>query len=36
MSDSDLQTTIDEAWETRDNINLETTGEIREAVEEII
>jgi 2,3,4,5-tetrahydropyridine-2,6-dicarboxylate N-succinyltransferase len=36
MSDSDLQTTIDEAWETRDNINLETTGEIREAVEEAL
>ena len=36
MSYSDLQTTIDDAWEARDTINLETTGEIREAVEEAI
>ena len=33
MSHSDLQTTIDDAWEARDTINLKTTGEIREAVE---
>ena len=36
MSYSDLQTTIDDAWEARDTINLETTGEIREAVEEAL
>jgi 2,3,4,5-tetrahydropyridine-2-carboxylate N-succinyltransferase len=36
MSHSDLQNTIDEAWEARDTINLETTGEIREAVEEAL
>ncbi len=36
MSHSDLQTTIDAAWEARDTINLETTGEVREAVEEAV
>jgi 2,3,4,5-tetrahydropyridine-2-carboxylate N-succinyltransferase len=36
MSHSDLQTTIDAAWEARDTINLETTGEVREAVEEAL
>lgn len=36
MSQSDLQTTIDAAWEARDTINLETTGAVREAVEEAL
>ncbi len=33
MSHSDLQATIDAAWEARDTVNLETTGDIRDAVE---
>jgi 2,3,4,5-tetrahydropyridine-2,6-dicarboxylate N-succinyltransferase len=33
MSTTDLQTTIDAAWEARDTINLETTGDVRDAVE---
>ena len=33
MSTDSLQATIDEAFEARDNINPETTGEIRDAVE---
>lgn len=33
---SDLQTTIDNAWEARDTVNLETTGEIRDAVNEAL
>ncbi len=33
MSHSDLQATIDTAWEARDTINLETTGAVREAIE---
>jgi 2,3,4,5-tetrahydropyridine-2-carboxylate N-succinyltransferase len=36
MSHSNLQTTINDAWEARDTINLETTGVIREAVEEAL
>lgn len=36
MSHNDLQITIDEAWEAREAINLKTTGEIREAVEEAL
>ncbi|MBT4934275.1 MAG: 2,3,4,5-tetrahydropyridine-2,6-dicarboxylate N-succinyltransferase [Rhodospirillaceae bacterium] len=36
MSNSDLQNTIDDAWEDRDTISLETTGEVREAVEEAL
>jgi 2,3,4,5-tetrahydropyridine-2,6-dicarboxylate N-succinyltransferase len=36
MSHSDLQTTIDAAWEARDTINLETTGEVREAVNDAL
>jgi len=36
MSHTDLQTTIDAAWEARDTINLETTGEVREAVEDAL
>ncbi|MBC8267259.1 MAG: 2,3,4,5-tetrahydropyridine-2,6-dicarboxylate N-succinyltransferase [Rhodospirillaceae bacterium] len=36
MSNSDLQTTIDDAWEARDTVSLETTGEVREAVEEAL
>jgi 2,3,4,5-tetrahydropyridine-2-carboxylate N-succinyltransferase len=36
MSHSNLQTTINDAWEARDTINLETSGEIREAVEEAL
>lgn len=33
MSTSDLQTTIDAAWENRDEISIETKGEVRDAVE---
>jgi 2,3,4,5-tetrahydropyridine-2-carboxylate N-succinyltransferase len=33
MSTTDLQSTIDAAWEARENINLETTGDVRDAVE---
>ena len=33
MSHSDLQKIISEAWEARDKINTETTGEVRKAVE---
>ena len=29
---SDLQTTIEQAWDGRDKINLETKGAVREAV----
>lgn len=33
MSTSDLQTTIDAAWEARDQITVSTKGEVRDAVE---
>ena len=33
MSNQNLQSTIDAAWDSRDGINTETTGEVREAVE---
>ena len=33
MQASDLQTTIEAAWEDRDNVNLETTGAVRDAVQ---
>ena len=36
MSNNNLQTTINDAWENRDNINLGTTGEVREAVEDAL
>ena len=29
---SDLQTTIEQAWEARDKVNLETSGVVRDAV----
>ena len=29
---TDLQTIIDQAWEARDKVNLETTGDVRDAV----
>lgn len=32
MSHADLQATIDAAWEDRDNVGLDTTGPVREAV----
>jgi 2,3,4,5-tetrahydropyridine-2-carboxylate N-succinyltransferase len=32
MSTSDLQTIIDEAWENRDDIGLDTTGPVRDAI----
>lgn len=32
MTTSDLQTTIDAAWEGRDSIDLNTTGAVREAI----
>ena len=36
MNQNILQATIDTAWETRDSIGIETTGEVREAVEEAL
>jgi 2,3,4,5-tetrahydropyridine-2-carboxylate N-succinyltransferase len=36
MSHSDIQNVINEAWEARDNINIETTGEVRKAVEDAL
>lgn len=33
MSATDLQKTIEEAWEARDTINLKTKGKVRDAVE---
>lgn len=36
MSRSDLEATIDAAFEARDAVNTQTTGEIREAVEEAL
>ncbi|MDX1736970.1 MAG: 2,3,4,5-tetrahydropyridine-2,6-dicarboxylate N-succinyltransferase [Alphaproteobacteria bacterium] len=36
MSYSDLQATIESAFDDRDNVSLTTTGEIREAVEEAL
>jgi 2,3,4,5-tetrahydropyridine-2-carboxylate N-succinyltransferase len=36
MSRADLQVTIDAAWEDRDNIGLDTTGPVRDAVEEAL
>ncbi len=29
---TDLQTTIEQAWEGRDKVNLETSGAVRDAV----
>ena len=29
---TELQTTIEQAWEARDKVNFETTGAIRDAV----
>ena len=36
MSHTALQATIDAAWEARDTINLETTGDVRDAVEKAL
>ena len=36
MSHADLQATIDAAWEDRDNVGLDTTGPVREAVGEAL
>ncbi|MCP5373132.1 MAG: 2,3,4,5-tetrahydropyridine-2,6-dicarboxylate N-succinyltransferase [Hyphomicrobiales bacterium] len=36
MSHSHLETTIDAAWEARETIGLDTTGEVREAVNEAL
>ena len=33
MSTEQLQSIIDAAWDDRDNVNLQTTGEVRDAVE---
>ena len=33
MTDSQLETVIDQAWEDRDSIGLDTQGAVREAVE---
>ena len=36
MNQNILQATIDTAWEKRNSIGIETTGEVREAVEEAL
>ena len=36
MSASQLETVINAAWDDRDNVGLETKGEIREAVEQAL
>ena len=36
MGHADLQATIDAAWEDRDNVGLDTTGPVREAVGEAL
>ena len=36
MSSTDLQATIDAAWEDRDTVGLDTTGPVREAVGEAL
>ena len=36
MSNADLETAIEAAWETRDAVNPGTTGQVREAVEEAL
>lgn len=36
MTTSDLQTTIDAAWEDRDSIGLNTTGAVRDAIETVM
>jgi 2,3,4,5-tetrahydropyridine-2-carboxylate N-succinyltransferase len=36
MSHADLQATIDAAWDDRDNVGLDTTGAVREAVGEAL
>jgi 2,3,4,5-tetrahydropyridine-2-carboxylate N-succinyltransferase len=36
MSHADLQVTIDAAWEDQDNVGLDTTGPVREAVGEAL
>jgi 2,3,4,5-tetrahydropyridine-2-carboxylate N-succinyltransferase len=36
MSHADLQATIDAAWEDQDNVGLDTTGPVREAVGEAL
>lgn len=33
---TDLENTIDDAWENRDSVNLETRGAVREAVEDVL
>ena len=33
MQASDLQKTVEAAWEDRDNVNLQTTGDVRNAVQ---
>ena len=33
---TELQTIIDQAWDDRDSVSTETTGEIRDAVETAI
>ena len=36
MNATNLQITIDKAWEERDTISPETTGEIKDAIEEAL
>ena len=33
MSATDLQNTIDDAWENRDSVSPETTGAVRDAID---
>ena len=33
MNSSDLQKTIDDAWENRDTVSPETTGAVRDAID---
>ncbi len=33
---ADLQRTIDDAWETRDTLNVSTKGAVRDAVEHVL
>ena len=36
MTTATLQATIDGAWDARDTVNLETTGEVRDAVNDAL
>ena len=36
MSSSGLQATIDQAWEDRDSVSPNTTGDVRDAIEAVL